>query len=130
LTSWPEARIIILKESGKAHSIQPTDREIAMTEVNYTVKLEALLTALAPVTYKEAVAFGLEHGKSTRSVISKVGHMGLDYLPKVVPAKRPKGVTKAELNAEIAVRLGLEAPITGLDKATMAALKAVVATLG
>jgi hypothetical protein len=100
-----------------------------MNEVNYSPELEAALRELAPVTYPEAVAFGIEHGKSTRSVISKVGHLGLDYLPKVVPAKKAHGVTKAELVAEISKRLGMEAPLEGLDKATVKALTTLVAAV-
>jgi hypothetical protein len=96
--------------------------EHTMTEVNYTPELVVALTALSPVTYPEAVAFGAENGKSTRSVIAKVLSLNLDYLPKVVPSKRPKGVTKAELVAEIASRLKAEDGFPGLEKATMSAL--------
>jgi hypothetical protein len=100
-----------------------------MTEVNYTVLMEAALRELAPVTYLEAEAFGIEHGKSTRSVIAKVLQLDLDYIAKVVPAKKAHGVTKAELVIEISKRLGLEAPLDGLDKATVKALTTLVAAV-
>jgi hypothetical protein len=98
-----------------------------MTEktVNYTPEMEAALTALAPVTYLEAEQFGLDNDKTTRSVISKVGHMGLDYLKKAVPAKKPHGVTKVELVAEISKRLD-GADLEGLEKAPAKSLKVLV----
>jgi hypothetical protein len=100
-----------------------------MSELNYTVKVEAELAELAPVTYAEAVAYGVENGKSTRSVIAKVLQLNLDYIAKVVPTAKPHVATKAELVAEIAVRMGLDT-IDGLDKATAASLKVLVAALG
>lgn len=98
--------------------------------VNYTNDMVTELTEMAPVTYAEAVEFGEKHGKSTRSVIAKVLSLNLDYIAKVVPTKKPHKVTKAELVAEISVRLGLEAPIDGLDKATARSLDKLVHALG
>lgn len=95
---------------------------------NYTVKQEAALTEAAPVTYAQAVEFGKEFGKSTRSVIAKVLSLDLDYVAKPVEPKRPRGATKAELVAEIAAAVGLDkAELAGLDKATGVSLAKLLA---
>ena len=98
----------------------------------YTAKQEAALTSAAPVTYVEAAEFGVEFGKSTRSVIAKVKSLDLDYICKVIPAKKATGPTKAELVAEITVRLTRTAGapnLVGLEKATVGALTTLVGTL-
>ena len=100
-----------------------------MSDVNYTPEQEQILRDAAPVTFFEAGEFAETFGKSQRSVIAKVQSLGLDYIKKPIPAKRPKGATKAELVAEISARLGLETPVNGLDKATASALSTLVDAL-
>ena len=93
---------------------------------NYTKEMEAILRGAEPVTYDEAVEFGVQFGKSTRSVISKVQSLGLEYVKKPTPAKRPKGLTKADLVQNIALKLSVEQEVLdGLDKATGNALRAL-----
>ena len=91
--------------------------------MSYTVEQEAVLKAASPVTFEGAVALGVELGVSTKSVISKVQHLGLVYVKKVVPAKRPTPVTKAELVTMIEANFGTT--FKGLEGATLAALAAL-----
>ena len=103
----------------------------------YDVKETAALNALAPnegdsITYAQAVEFGAENGKSTRSVIAKILSEEIAYVPKPVPEPKPKGPTKADLVAEVTARLSDEdfAPnLDGLEKANAAALANLVAAL-
>jgi hypothetical protein len=101
--------------------------------MSYTVEQEARLKEFGPISYEDAVALGEEFGKSTRSVIAKVKTFPeIDYIPKVVPAKRPKGATKAELVAEIENRLADKdgVPVlAGLQKATAQSLARLVEAL-
>ena len=94
--------------------------------MTYDVTQEAVLKTAAetgPITYANAVDFGEVFGKSTRSVIAKIKSLDLPYTPKPVPAKRPKGVTKAEVVTAIEVSLGVATDtFAGLDKATAQAL--------
>ena len=100
--------------------------------MSYTKAQEAILIEAAPVTYLEAAEFATDFGVSHRSVISKVQSLGLDYIKKVVPAKKATGPTKAELVLEISNRLANEdgVPVfAGLEKANASALVALVNAL-
>lgn len=97
----------------------------------YTKKEVATLNKLAEtngsVTYEDAVALSEDFGKSVRSVISKVKSLDLPYTPKAKPAKREKGLTKAELVAQVAENLGVEADVlAGLEKSTARAIGKLV----
>jgi len=97
-----------------------------MPEVpNYTPEQVDALKAANPVTYGEAVAFAELWGKSTKSVISKVGHLGLEYVRKPVPVKRPTPLTKSQLVDLIAWNTGVES-LEGLENAKVPALKALL----
>lgn len=97
----------------------------------YTKEQEAVLTKTATengsVSFEMAEALGEQFGKSARSVIAKVKQLGLAYTPKAKPAKREKGLTKADLIAQIAENLGTNAEVlAGLNKATAKALSELV----
>jgi hypothetical protein len=102
----------------------------------YTANMTKAITEAAPLTFEAAVALAerdefIAAGKSHRSIIAKAKSMGVEYVPKAPAAKRPKGVTKASLVAEIAAGLNVaEDSLTGLDKANMAALQTLVKVIG
>lgn len=89
----------------------------------YTKAQEARITAEAPIDYEKATALGLELGYSTKSIISKTQHLGLEYIKKEVPAPKEAQATKAEILAEITAGIGFEVP--GLMGATRDALVAL-----
>lgn len=89
----------------------------------YTKEQEARITEEAPITYAKAVELGLELGVSTKSVISKTQHLGLEYIKKTVPTPKPAQATKAELLASIEAKVDFEIP--GLIGATRDALVAL-----
>jgi len=98
---------------------------------NYTPEQEVALTEAAPVTYADAVAFGEEFGKSTRSVIAKVMSLDLEYVRKPEAPKRPKGETKVELVARVEDGLHVkQGVLNGLEKATAQALAALLYEMG
>ena len=89
----------------------------------YTKAQEAALTKAAPVSFEDAALFAAEFGVSQRSVIAKVKSLDLEYIPKEVAPKRPRGVTKAQLVAAIEDSRGLPAgALDGLEKASARAL--------
>lgn len=94
--------------------------------MSYTVEQEARLTEMGTVTYEQAAVLAAEWKVSHRSVISKVGHMGLNYVKKEVPVTEPKVAvaTKAELVASIEKAMGGKT-IPGLLGATREALVVV-----
>ena len=86
----------------------------------YTKEQEARITAEAPITYAKAVELGVELGYTTKSVISKTQHLGLEYIKKEVPAPKAPQLTKAEILKQIETKLAIEIP--GLIGATRDAL--------
>ena len=96
----------------------------------YTDKEVAVLQKAAeegPITFERARELAAELYKTDRSVIAKVNQLGLDYVPREYAPKREKGMTKAELVAEIAENLGAEGDVfEGLEKATARALGRLV----
>jgi hypothetical protein len=64
-------------------------------------------------------------GKPARSIIAKAKSLGVEYIAKPAPAKRVTGgASKAEVVASISAKLG-GVDLSGLDKATSAALAAL-----
>ncbi len=90
--------------------------------MSYTDKEVATLKEAAPVTYEDAVAFGLDWGKSTQSVISKVQSLDLEYVKKEVPAKKEPKATKAQIVAVIQDSAGPDYDLSGLTGSTREAL--------
>lgn len=95
---------------------------------NYSPEQEAALVAAAPITWDMAQEFATDFGKSVKSIIAKVKTLDLDYVPKAKPAPKRVGPTKSEMVAEIEAATGLV--LTGLDKAPVAALKALARYVG
>ena len=96
-----------------------TDKEVAV--------LENAANENGSVTFEMAEQLGVELGKSTRSIVSKLKQLELPYTKKEKAPKREKGMTKAELVAQIAVNLGADADeFDGLSKATAKALGRLV----
>jgi len=101
---------------------------------NYTADQEQALidhaNANEGISFKDAGVIAESWGKSPRSIIAKVQSMGLAYIPKAKPAKRPKGRTKADMLQIIADRLSADAAsIGGLSKATASSLDALITLL-
>ena len=97
----------------------------------YTDVMVAKLNAGAPWTFAGAEAFAKEHNLSTRSVVSKIKSLGLDYTPKPKAArKNPDALRKADVVAAIAAQMGADADkLAGLAKADMRALAELVRCL-
>ena len=93
-----------------------------MSEVNYTESQVAELTNLAPMNYEQAKAWGQLHGKSGRTVVSKIKSLDLAYTPKPAPEPKAKEVTKAEIVKMIEAKLAADTKLAGLEKATVKAL--------
>lgn len=93
---------------------------------NYTPKMEAELRAKEVWTYADCEAFAAQHSEiSTRSVISKVKNMGLEYKPQPKAAKTAKGdqIRKSDMVKGIAAALSVNYDaIAGLAKADKRAL--------
>ena len=91
----------------------------------------AKLNAGAPWTFAGAEAFAKANNLSTRSVVSKIKSLGLEYQPKPKAArKNPDAIRKADVVAALAVKLGADADkIAGLAKADMKALTELVRVL-
>lgn len=97
----------------------------------YTEKMVATLNAGSPWTFAAAEAFAKENNLSTRSVVSKIKSLGLDYIPKPKAArKNPDAVRKADVVAALAAKLGADADtLAGLAKADAKALAELVRVL-
>lgn len=96
---------------------------------------EAMLTELkaTPVwDYDSATAFATKHMQKPRSVVAKIGALGLTYKAKTASGRsttavsQPK-VTKADLVAQVESKLGIRAP--SLDKVNMADLTNILGAL-
>lgn len=94
----------------------------------YTPAMEARLLAAAPLNLAKAQALASEFGNVTyRSVIAKAKQLGIDYESKAPAAKKPQGITKETLCAEIGA-FGI-ANAEGLKPASFAALESVLTFL-
>ena len=92
-----------------------------------TAVIHDAMTANGEISYETAVEIADEIGKSVKSVIAKVKQLDLPYVPKPVPAAKPKGPTKAELVHDIEAHFGAkEGSMEGLTKATVAALENLI----
>lgn len=84
----------------------------------YTDALIAELKATPSWNYDTATAWANRNGLSPRSVISKIGALGLTYVAKTAKGqpkvKAAKGPSKAELVASVEAVIGLRLP--SLDK--------------
>ena len=95
--------------------------------MSYTDKEVARITELSPVTYEVAVALAKEFGKTPKSVISKVQHLGLEYVKKEVAPKKVAPETKAEIVKAIEASTGLTLPtLANASVATLVALREYV----
>jgi len=97
----------------------------------YTDVMVAKLNAGAPWTFANAEAFAKENNLSTRSVVSKIKSLGLEYQPKPKAArKNPDAIRKADVVSALATQLGADADkLAGLAKADMKALAELVRVL-
>ena len=80
-------------------------------------------------TYDEAVEFADQEALKVRSVIAKIKSLGLDYecKPVAVTKTGEPVVRKSDLAAEIATRLGVEAPsLVKMTKTDLVALSTAV----
>ena len=87
---------------------------------NYSDEQVAILQSFDSITYAQAQELAEQFGKKHRSVISKIKHLGIDYIPKPKPEKRQAKETKAELVEKIETETG--ASLAGLEKATVRSL--------
>ncbi len=100
--------------------------------MSYTPEMVAAIQSAEPLTFEKAQEIAssdafVRAGKSQRSVIAKAKSLGVAYIPKAKPAKRPTEETKSDLVDRIAVALGSDSSdLAGLSKATTAALLAVL----
>ena len=100
--------------------------------MSYSKEMEAVIRSAEPLTFDKAQDIAsldafVAAGKSQKSVVAKAKSMGVAYIPKPKPAKRPTPETKSDLVDRIAVALGGDSSdFAGLSKATTAALLAVL----
>ncbi len=73
-------------------------------------------------------ALGVQLGKSYRSIIAKAKTLELTYVAKPAPAKKPRGITKAETVDLIAAVVKVDS-LTGMEKASMASLNKLLAAV-
>ena len=90
---------------------------------NYTEKMVKALTTQGSWDYDTAEAFASDNNLSTRSVISKVKSLGLDYTPKPKATAKAPRIRKADIVGSIALAVGVPVDtIAGLAKADSSAL--------
>ena len=100
--------------------------------MSYSPEMLAELKATPVWDYDTATAFATKHMQKPRSVVAKIGALGLKYVPKTASGKsttsvsEPK-VSKAQLVAAVESRLGIRAP--SLDKVNMADLTNILGAL-
>ena len=94
----------------------------------YTDGMVNQMTAQGSYTYEQAVAFAQENDLSTRSVISKIKSLGLEYTPKAkAPAKAGNETRKSDIVSDFASEIGADPDaLAGLAKADKRALTALV----
>jgi hypothetical protein len=105
-------------------------KETAAKVENYSAAMVAELKTLEPLTYAGAEAFAKKHGKSVRSVVAKAKRENIAYIPKPPATKKPAGITKKDIVANIASILNVkEEKVADLVKSSTACLNAVTAAL-
>jgi hypothetical protein len=93
---------------------------------NYSDNMVKAMTAQSAWTFAQAEAFASEHNLSTRSVVSKIKSLGLDYTPKPKALAQPR-FRKADTVSAIAKALDADADaLAGLAKADAKALSALL----
>ena len=95
---------------------------------NYTESMVTAMLAQAVFSFDDAVKFAEENQLSTRSVVSKVKSLGLEYTPKPKAAKSGLvKVTKADTVQAIAIALGASfETLEGLKGADAKSLSALL----
>jgi hypothetical protein len=102
-----------------------TDKAVAEKALNYSAKQVAAIVAASPMDFETAGKLGasFDPPKSARSVVSKIKSLGLEYITKPVPEKKPAKVTKAESVSAIESASEVDSGLfSGLEKATVASL--------
>jgi hypothetical protein len=98
-----------------------------VSQVNYTPDMEQVIRDAAPLNLEKAKAIATQIGKTHRSVISKAGQLGVEYIRSAPAAKTSDKPTKAELVKVFANQIGVaHAKIEGLDKTTVAVLQELI----
>jgi hypothetical protein len=93
----------------------------------YSEKDCAILAKASPLTFEKAGELASELGKTQRSIIAKAKSLGLDYIPKAKPkATGEKGITKAQILADIREKLNLPDREGDLTKAELETLLAAI----
>lgn len=95
--------------------------------MSYTPEMEQVVTEAAPLDLASAKVVGEKIGKSYRSVIAKAKQLGLEYVAKPAPAKKPKEVTKAEMVTELEGIFGRS--LAGLEKAPKGVLVGLISDM-
>jgi hypothetical protein len=98
---------------------------------NYSEKMEAELRKIGSFNYDSAAAFADRYADlTTRSVVSKVKSMGLEYTPRVVAKASTARVRKSDIVAALAEQIGADADaLAGLAKADMRSLNELVSRI-
>ena len=99
---------------------------------NYTDKMEAELRKIGSFNYDSAAAFADKYAGllTTRSVVSKVKSMGMEYTPRVVAKASTARVRKSDIVAALAEQIGADADaLAGLAKADMRSLNELVSRI-
>ena len=93
----------------------------------YSEKMVATLTRQASWTFAQAEAFASDNNLTTRSVVSKIKSLDLDYTPKPKAASKGPRFRKADTVAAIAKALATDSDsLAGLAKADAASLSALL----
>ncbi|MGB1843051.1 MAG: hypothetical protein ACPHIB_02735 [Thalassobaculaceae bacterium] len=95
---------------------------------NYSDSMVNEMTAHGAFTFADAQAYAEKHNLSTRSVVSKIKSLGLDYTPKPKAAsKAGDRILKADTVSAIAKALDVNVEsIDGLGKADARSLSALL----
>ena len=94
---------------------------------NYSETQIAAIRSAAPINMAIAKELATKLGKTYRSVIAKAKSEGIEYIPKVVAAKRVGGATKSQMISNLVVSSGIPAAmLEGLEKATSISIAALV----
>ena len=101
--------------------------------MSYSDAMIAELKATPVWDYDTATAWATKHMQKPRSVVAKIGALGLKYVPKTASGKSttqatssPK-ISKADLVSQVESRLGIRAP--SLVNVTIADLNNILGAL-
>ena len=101
--------------------------------MSYSPEMLAELKATPVWDYDTATAFATKHMQKPRSVVAKIGALGLTYRAKTASgnsttqAKSAPRANKADLVASLEAKLGIRAP--SLDKVNMADLSNILGAI-